>query len=348
MKLGLGLSGSAGGAKPDVNILVIGQSLGNLMFNDPSFTNPTAGIDALRSELKKYFGQINVINAARNGIAIMNENAGAAGSYLAADETSKSMDYTALITNGVSGAGLNNGDIDFIIQIIGNTDASGMDDGTPSVNAMKSAMSALKDNLLSDFTHALYGIIPLGADLNSNQFTGFLNFGKAEYEFIRDNTDALEMPSYLAGPFKDDTHLSEAGAIDFWPRVARRIAGMKNRIGQKNTLGPRISGIDFDIANNLIFLSLEFDGTTHWSVGNEPKHFVFDINGALYNPAFVVKDTDDPSRVRTRPNGYTIQSGDIVRVEAMTSNFKGLSIEDILKDGNNYPCRPVTDIEGTV
>lgn len=348
MKLGLGLSGGAGGAKPSVNILVIGQSLGNLMFNDPSFTHPTAGIDALRSELRKYFGRINVINAARNGIAIMNQNAGAAGSYLAADETSKSTDYTALITDGVSAAGLNGEDIDFIIQMIGNTDASGMDDGTPSVNAMKNAMSALKNHLLSDFAHALYGIIPLGADLNSNQFTGFLNFGKAEYEFIRDNADVMEMPSYLAGPYKDDTHLSEAGAAAFWPRVGRRIASLKNRIGQKNTLGPKFSGIEFDVANNLIFLSLEFDGTTHWSVGNEPKHFVFNINGTLYNPAFVVKDTDIPSRVRTRPNGYAIQSGDIIRVEAMTSNFKGLSIEDLLKDANNFPACPVTDIEGTV
>lgn len=346
MRLGIGLGVNRFGVPlpTRANTLVTGQSIANLMFSDGDFNDADAGKTAFEGELANYYPSYQLIDGAKNGIAIDDANAGAAGAYLDSDNVSKSSEYTTEITNSVSAAGLTGNDIDWVLLCIGNTDAAGMNDGTPTQATMETRIGALFDLYRADFPNAKLGVIPLGADTNSNDFTGFRNYKQAMYEYVRDTADVYEFPSYLNETYKDDTHLDETGATDFWPRVAKRMAALDGLRSTTGTIGPIPSSLDFDVGSDLIYVNLTFDGTTTYTT-NEATAFQFDINGTLYNASFAVAEA---TRVRCRASGRAIQAGDNITVKTCLSNFKSKTPSNILTDNDGLPLRVVNDVSGQI
>jgi hypothetical protein len=333
----------------DLNILVLGQSVADYMFNDVNLTDPTIGIDTLKETLFEYYGKLTVIDGAKAGISINADNAGAAGSYLNSSDA-KSTDYTAQITTNVTAAGLVNSEIDFIPIVIGNTDAAGIDAGSSTKAEVKTSYNAFLGILESDFSNAKIGISPVGADTNSTEFTGYREYGQIESELLADN-EAYFIPSYVNKSYRDDTHLDDDGAGDYWADVGERIAALEGKRSTGGTVGASVSSMTFDIDSNQIYVNYTLDDGNAISQADaaslETDMFTFDVDGTLYNASYAVLEKSN-DRIRARTNGYTLVGNEVITLNAMNTTFRNATLSNILADANDLPLQKNTAIQQTV
>lgn len=314
--LGLGLRSTGGGSGliTSINSVFVGQSIANFAFNDPAFTDTDAGVTAFQTGVEAQGLTFDrAVDAAKAGIAIRDANAGAAGAYLTA-AGEKSSDYDTLI-----GSVTDKNDVNLVIITIGNTDAVGIEDGSSTKAETKASFETFIDFLEGDFPNAVVAIVPLGADTNSTDFSGYREYGEIEAELIEAGT-VKRLPSYLVGPYRDDTHLSETGATNQWNNIGQAAAVLVNGTEQGELFGPRITEVLFGDGESVIYLKV--DG----SLANVDDQVLksgsvsFTKNGGgVANPGFTVVnnsgvDNTDPFNgadyITLSGSGISFTSGD--------------------------------------
>ena len=326
----------AAGAAPDtvLNVLLVGQS------NAANWVAAYGGAGAASfvATAQPYYSAVNIVNGALGGAAVDFRAAGAPGAYLDATNTGKGTVYTNVLEPAVNASGIARSSFDEIYVLIGETDAVAIENGTITEADHKSAYLTLVNLLRAEFPNARIISIPLLRDQNGLEFTGWGDTRRAQWELTRDNGFIYEGPAAYDVAFSDDLHPNQAGYEELARRAA--LAGLYHagRVGAAGIFGPQITSAEFQPASNLIFLHVTHDNGNDFSINNDIRGYVFDINGTLYSAAFVARD--DASTVRTRPSGYNLQPGDNVRILFPWGTLRNINTANIFIDNAPDP-RPL-------
>lgn len=319
-----------------LNVLVVGQSNAERWFTRFS----GAGEASFIATASAYYSGVELVNGALGAAAVDFRADTGAGAYLDASNTGKGAVYTTVLEPAVAASGIAPDAIDEIYLLIGETDAVAVQNGTITEADHKSAYLTLVNLLRSDFPTARVIHLPLMRDQNGLEFAGWGAVRRAQWELTRDNAFLDEGPVAYDVSFEDDLHPDAAGYTELARRAALAGLAHAGKIGASGVFGPRIEAASFNAASNLIYLDVNHDAGTDFTLVGDTRGYVFDVNGVLYNAAFVTRE--DADTVRSRPQGYTLQPGDTVRVLFPWGTLRNVVTSDILLD-NAVDSRPLRE-----
>lgn len=320
--LRMGLTSKGGGKSPRLNTLFVGQSNAAKMFED--FTG--AGNAAYIAEAEKYFNTVNSVNGAKSSAAVRFEAAGSAGAYLNSTNDGKGAVYTTELDNAVTASGIAKADFDIVFVNIGETDAVAVNNGTITEVEHKQGYFTLCQILQEDFVNAVIVSIPLNSDTNSTEFVGWGETRRAQYQ-LSENFNFIKPAPLMSDLLnQDDLHFTQAGYETMGVRLAQLAStyvGKENILGK---LGPSITGFDFDTANNQIFININHDAGTDFTVSAK-QGWTTDVDGTLRGAQYVQRE--NATQIRTRFSSYTITGTEDIQFNWPWGTLRGVTNDKI-------------------
>ncbi len=323
------------------NVLFAGQSNVEKLFSAYS----GAGSTQFATTAGTYYSAVNVVNGAKGSAAVHYAAAGAAGAYLNSSNDGKGAVYTANLEAAVDATVIDRENFDLIYVLIGETDSVAVNAGTITEAQHKAAYLTLMNLLRADFPDARIVCIPLIADTNGNEFTGWGKVRRAQYELVRDHDWLYPAPAMYDLSMADDLHLDQAGYEAMAARLAEVGAAYSGKRAMAGTLGPQAVSAVYDPDNEYLEVTIEHDGGIDFTISEHRGQNV-EVNGTG-----VAGNSGGTSRINSnlfRVNfaASTFADGDDVVYTWPWGTLKSYTRTNVLIDNavNPLPLRPSFDI----
>jgi len=328
---------------PDpLNALFVGQSNMEKLFTDFG----GAGATQFQISAGSYYPLVNTVNGAKGAAAVDYNAAGLAGAYLNSTNDGKGEVYGTHLDVAVAASGIHPDNFDVVYVLIGETDSVAVNNGTISEADHKAAYETFVGLLRDDFVNAKIISVPIMSDTNGNEFTGWGQVRRAQFEVVRDTSWLLEAPGMYDLSHEDDLHLDQIGYEGMATRLVELYAAYNGERSLSGVLGPRAISAVYDPDAEYIEVTIEHDAGSDFTI-SEHRGQVVDVNGALAGGTSggVVRVDADTYRV-SLPSS-SLSSGDDVTYLWPWGTLRGYNINSILKDNASVslPLRPSFDID---
>ena len=313
-----------------LNALFVGQSNMEKLFTD--FAG--AGATQYETTAGAYYDAVVTIDGAKAGAAVHFAAENGFGAYLNATNDGKGTVYTTDLEGAVTAAGVDNENIDVIYMLIGETDAVAVDADTITEAQHKAAYETLISLLKTDFPNARIMPTPLMADTNGNEFDGWGEVRRAQYEAFNDDGTLIESPAMYDLSFADDLHLDQAGYEAMATRLAERCAAIDGKRTTVGTIGASIVSAEFSVSSQSVDVTIAHDAGTDFTI-SEFKGIVANVNGTGVAASAVSRV--DATTFRATFPASTFGASDTVTLDMPWGTLKGYTQANIFIDNAITP-----------
>ena len=345
--IGTGTFGGSIATPSNINLLVVGQSLGVGLFNSQNGGN-SDGIDELVSTANALHPDFiaNTIDACDGGTYASSRSDDGTTTIAWWDDT---LNQPATILNNSKTTVINSGlNPDAVLWVQGEADSHRMITGEFPSNRTTSAQ--LKASLMSIFNdfRSDYGNVPIFISGNPaartafNNTTGCFLIRKVYQEIIRENAWAHNAAEIYEQALFDSVHLddyTESGRRD-----GLAITSVVKNDPSVQYTGTVISGVERENTNRLWIdftheKGQQFSIYTGGNVSLNPtgaSQFIIHVNGVeVVADTYVLAD----ERVRLNFPSSTFTSGDIIEVFNAYDALLTIDLTKVLVDNNGLPVR---------